>query len=292
MGPGRHCERVSRSHPRSRIRIQCVSAMQAARVPRTLLIAAHPDDETIGAAINISRTPGIQIVHVTEGSPPDLGDALAAGCSSREQYAAARRQEAERALALAAVPREAITNLGFGDQGVSFALEPLALRILALLEDIRPGIVMTHPYEGGHPDHDSIAFACHAAKKLYELKRPRLTFELIEFTSYYAESGGIKTYSFLPFKRQEVVRHRLNQTERTLKLSMLCEFKTQAKTLAPFMLPEVESFRRAPEYDFHRAPHAGRLFYENFDWGIDGAGWRDLARDAERSLFTLRERMA
>jgi LmbE family N-acetylglucosaminyl deacetylase len=54
--------------------------MQAAS-PRTLLIAAHPDDETVGAAILISQSPGIRVVHVTEGSPPDPADALAAGYS-------------------------------------------------------------------------------------------------------------------------------------------------------------------------------------------------------------------
>ena len=264
--------------------------MQAAS-PRTLLIAAHPDDETVGAGILISQTPGIQIIHVTEGLPPDPADALAAGYS-REGYAATCREEASRALALAGVPRDAITNLYFTDQRVSFELEYLTTRILALLEKFRPQIVLTHPYEGGHPDHDSIAFACHSAKKMYELDYPESAFDLVEFTSYHAESGGIKTYSFLPCKDYEEIRLCLGPAERALKLSMLQEFKTQQKTLAPFMLPEVEIFRPAPQYDFHRAPHSGRLFYEYFDWGLDGVTWRDLARDAERSLLSPRERVA
>jgi hypothetical protein len=42
-----------------------------------------------------------------------------------------------------------------------------------------------------------------------------------------------------------------------------------------------EKFRIAPSYDFRQPPHAGRLFYENFDWGIrSGAQWRALARAA------------
>lgn len=266
--------------------------MQAASAPRTLLIAAHPADETVGAAIRISRTPGIQIVHVTEGSPPDQSDAFAAGCSSREEYALARRQEAVRALALADVPRTAITNLYFTDQRLAFELEHLPVRILTLFEKFQPQTVLTHSYEGGHPDHDSIAFACHAAKKLYELDHPRSTLQLVEFTSYYAESGGIKTCSFLPSKGEKEIQHYLNSAERALKLNMLHEFTTQQKTLAPFLPPEVEVFRRAPVYDFHRAPHSGRLFYEYFDWGIDGATWRDLARDAERTLSHSRERVA
>ena len=108
--------------------------MQVASVPRTLLIAAHPDDETIGAAIRISRTPGIRIVHVTEGSPDNPADAIAAGFSTREAYAAARHQETLRALALANVPQDAVTNLHFTDQKIAFELESLTPRLHALCE--------------------------------------------------------------------------------------------------------------------------------------------------------------
>jgi LmbE family N-acetylglucosaminyl deacetylase len=259
--------------------------MQDVSVPRTLLIAAHPDDETIGAAIRISRTPGIRIVHVTEGSPANPGDALAAGFWSRESYAAARRQEAFRAVALANVPHDAVTNLCFIDQNVAFELESLTVRLLSLFEQLRPEIVLTHAYEGGHPDHDSVAFACHSAKRLFELEHPQSGFQLLEFTSYHADAGGIVTYEFLSSVNSEAFPHVLTAAERQLKISMLREFTTQQKTLEPFMQPEVELFRPAPGYDFRRAPHLGRLFYEYFDWGIDGATWRDLAQDAQRQLL-------
>lgn len=258
--------------------------MQAVSVPRTLLIAAHPDDETIGAAIRISHTPGIRIVHVTEGAPDNSADVLACGFSTPEAYAAARRQEVLRALALANVPHDAVTNLGFTDQKVAFELESLILRLLTLFEQFRPHIVLTHPYEGGHPDHDSIAFACHSAKKLYELEHPRSTFNLVEFTSYHADAGGITAYEFLPTPHRKEFSRVLTAAERQLKIAMLREFTTQRKTLEAFMQPEVEPFRTAPHYDFRRAPHLGRLFYEYFDWGVDGATWRDLAHDVQRHL--------
>jgi hypothetical protein len=63
-------------------------------------------------------------------------------------------------------------------------------------------------------------------------------------------------------------------------MHMLGEFRTQVKPLEPFMLANCERFRIAPEYDFLHPPLAGRLFYENFDWGVDGAEWRELARQA------------
>jgi hypothetical protein len=58
---------------------------------------------------------------------------------------------------------------------------------------------------------------------------------------------------------------------------MMKNFRTQERTLQPFTRPEVERFRVAPQYDFTRPPHEGRLWYENFNWGTDGATWRKMA---------------
>jgi len=266
--------------------------MQADSTPRTLVIAAHPDDETIGAAVRISCTKDIQIIHVTDGSPFDPADAISAGFTHPEAYAAARREEAVKALALAGVPKDAITNLGFVDQQVAYQLEELTLRILRIFDRLRPEVVLTHAYEGGHPDHDSIAFACHLAKKMRDEEGPGRKFELVEFTGYHAEGGGIMPYQFLPSRQALEHRYHLSEEQRDLKTRMLQEFKSQQKSLAPFMLPETEAFRDAPSYDFRRPPHEGRLFYEYFDWGIDGVRWRELAQDTERSLFAPVERAA
>ena len=55
-----------------------------------------------------------------------------------------------------------MSNLGIADQEAAFDLVPAA-RYLA--SRIRSGFshIVTHAYEGGHPDHDSAAFCVHAA---------------------------------------------------------------------------------------------------------------------------------
>ncbi len=135
-------------------------------LPRTLLIAAHPDDETIGAGALLRRRPNIKVIHVTDGSPLNASDALGAGFTTREEYAEARRKETVQALAQAGIREDAITNLQFTDQQLSFQLKEVTQRVLAVVRQFQPEVVLTHAYEGGHPDHDSVAFACHIARRL------------------------------------------------------------------------------------------------------------------------------
>lgn len=46
------------------------------------------------------------------------------------------------------------------------ALVPLARALAADLDALRPRRLVTHAYEGGHPDHDAAAFVARAALDL------------------------------------------------------------------------------------------------------------------------------
>ena len=238
--------------------------------PRVLLIAAHPDDETIGAGALLRRRPNIKVLHVTDGSPLNVVDAITAGFTTREEYAEARWKETAQALAESGVREDAITNLQFTDQQLAFHLKELSDTVLALVQQFQPEIVLTHAYEGGHPDHDSVAFACHLVHR-------DMSFCLCEFAGYHAGCGGMEIYTFLPSEQERQYTYRLNADERELKIAMLKKFTTQERTLQPFMRPELETFRVAPDYDFTRPPHESKLWYENFNWGTDGATWRKMA---------------
>ncbi len=88
---------------------------------------------------------------------------------------------------------------------------------------------------------------------------------------------------FLPAEDCETVTAPLSDEERRFKARLFECYHTQQGVLRAFALG-FERFRRAPVYDFTRPPHAGRLYYENFNWGMTGARWRALARRVGEEL--------
>lgn len=256
----------------------------AAPPPATLIVAAHPDDEAVGIGAHLPRLRQAIFAHVTDGAPRNGEDATAHGFASVRDYAAARRREVADALAAAEIDRPILRELGFADQTASLHLVELTQRLVKLLRELRPAVVVTHPYEGGHPDHDATAFAAHAAVALVargeECAPPA---QIIEMSSYHNGPGGIQTGCFLPADGIESVTIALSPAQRTLKRRIFDCFATQRDTLSYFGV-EHECFRPAPKYDFAQPPHAGQLFYENYSWGMSGQQFRMLARQAQHAL--------
>jgi N-acetylglucosamine malate deacetylase 2 len=250
---------------------------------RTLIVAAHPDDDVVGAGGQLIRLGANALVaHVTDGAPPDPGDARAAGFDSAGDYASERRDESLRALALANVPPSHCSSLGFGDQQTAFALAALVRAVAAAIDETSPDLVLTHAYEGGHPDHDATAFAVAWACRLVERRGEGVPI-LAEFTSYHHGPSGLETGRFLPPSTGEIDVP-LSEAVQAAKRSMLAMFTTQQRGLAQLTQTDHERFRIAPSYDFSMPPHDGRLYYERFSWGVDGLKWRALARAAAAEL--------
>jgi LmbE family N-acetylglucosaminyl deacetylase len=247
------------------------------------VIVAHPLDEVVGAGCLISKLVDVTILHVTDGAPCDMQDAQAAGFQERAEYAEARRQECISALAIANVPEERVVDLEVTAHCAPQCLAELTKKITTFLQQSGADIVVTHPYEGGHPDHDATAFATHAALRLMKengLKPP----VLFEMALHPGSDGIARVSEFLPGVKGETTTLLLDERARQLKQRMFDCFETQRESLQVSPVGP-EKFRQPAAYDFSAPPRFGKLHYENFDWAPTGDEWRSLACKALTDLF-------
>ena len=242
---------------------------------RVALLVAHPDDETIGASALLARFPSAHVIFLTDGAPRDTKLWPPDIRGSREDYADIRREEAEKALAHAGIAREQISWLGGVDQDVVLEIRSLAAKLKEHLHDYRPQVLITHPYEGGHPDHDSAALIARLAIAGLATAAP----DVCEMTSYHARDGQCVTGEFLNSNPSTEVLFDLTEADRASKRRMMNEYKSQRLVLDNFSIAG-EKLRIAPEYDFSQPPYEGKLWYECMGWAMTGARWRELAAAA------------
>jgi N-acetylglucosamine malate deacetylase 2 len=245
-----------------------------------LVVVAHPDDEVLGCGILLSRLRNIRVVHVTDGAPRNSADAKHAGFANRADYAQARREEAEAALALAGISRSSLSCLGVTDQDASLHLVDIVHALSPLIR--QADLVFTHAYEGGHSDHDAVAYAVHAACGLTEPARPP---ELIEMPFYYGDDEGRWVrQTFLPRAgaAPEWVDE-LTAEQREVKARMIAAHASQGDVLRSFSSIN-ERFRLAPHYDCSLRPHAGRLLYEQHGWNLTWSEWWARVTEANHVL--------
>ena len=253
----------------------------------TLLVVAHPDDEALGAGALLTRLTDASIVIVTDGAPTDGTAARAAGFDGNDAYRRARELETADALALIGRADVPVFRLGIPDQQAVTNIARIVPRLTEIMRAGKFRYVVTHPYEGGHPDHDATALAVHAA--CFLLREDGFDAPLpVEMTSYHLADGRMIYGGFLPATGAgSVETFALDTGEQDRKQRMLQCYRTQYRTLTEFPL-EAERFRAAPLYDFLEPPHPGPLAYETFMWRMDGAGWRRAAGRALNRLGLLK----
>lgn len=237
------------------------------------IVVAHPDDETIGIGGQLGRLDGVLIVHLTNGAPRPMSYGRTIGFTTRRAYAAARRAEFERAMAQGEVRASALW-FNVDDQELVFHLADTARRLAELFAERGIETVLTHPSEGGHPDHDAAALSVRAAATLLARAGGNPP-DIGEMAFYHAGPEGLVRQRFPADPAATELALTLDDAAWNRKCRMLAEFVTQRDVMADFD-SRIERLRRAPSYDF-TTPNRGVLSY-------DGEQWRYAARAALAEL--------
>jgi len=254
-----------------------------AAMPLAMVVVAHPDDETIALGARMGRFHEAHFVHITDGAPRNGEDSRSHGFSELGDYRQARAQELAQMFAMAGLYLVSRSSLNFPDQEASLNLAEITRQLVPHIEHHQPDVIFTHPYEGGHPDHDACTFAVHHAVELYRErggKRPLI----LEATFYNAGPKGFGSGKFLDAQgAMPKVRYELSPVERQRKHALIACFTTQQDTLKGFQ-DATEQYRIAPVYDFSSKPHEGEVLYERYPWGMKSDRFCKLAVEAEMRL--------
>jgi LmbE family N-acetylglucosaminyl deacetylase len=121
-----------------------------------LVLAPHPDDETLGCGATIMRKlatgASVRVVIATDGRHSPHPNKL-----SIDAFVRVREEEARRACAILGLSAEDITFLRFEDGRLADHRQLLRDRLLDLLETINPEEVFVSSITDNHPDHRALA---------------------------------------------------------------------------------------------------------------------------------------
>lgn len=227
---------------------------------RTLVIVAHPDDETITCGGLLQRMQDPSVVFATDGAPKDAY--FWGRFGSRERYAAIREGEAQAALKAVGVHQVEFlakqSEVPLVDQLLYRALPPAFAALSRIVERIKPKCVLTLAYEGGHPDHDSVSFLGAQLRRLFSIP-------IWEAPLYHRSPDARGVYQRFIEEHGEVIEYRVAGDELKAKQAMLACYKSQFDALPSFSV-ELERFRPQAPYDYSQRPHAGKLNYELWQW--------------------------
>ncbi len=223
---------------------------------RILLLIPHPDDEVVGccAAIGRARARGGQVcgLYLTTGVPAT--EVLWPWQRYRYPARLARRQyEAKRAAQLLD-----IEIAGWQDiptRRLKSHLRTSAAAIRRSIETTGAEILWTPAYEGGHQDHDTTNFLA---------SRFRSRLPVWEFSEYHYAGGRVHSHEFTKIKGTEVSID-LEPAEQRRKQELLKTYSSERGNLGYVGLRR-EVFRPLADYDYTRPPHAGKLFYQRYEW--------------------------
>jgi LmbE family N-acetylglucosaminyl deacetylase len=223
---------------------------------RILVLAPHPDDEVVGAAVAARRAiaGGAEVfaLYLTTGVP------AAAALWSWQRAGHGARVRRRREEALEAAGRIGLKPAGFLDwpsRSLKSHLAEAEAAIAGAISEHGIAALWTPAFEGAHQDHDTANFL--AARFAGGLP-------VLEFAEYNYAGGRVRSGEFPPGGESAGVLE-LTPEEVSWKRRLLACYASERGNLA-HIRPASESFRPLPAHDYAKSPHPGRLFWERYHW--------------------------
>ena len=153
---------------------------------RVLLVAPHPDDETLAAGGLLQRArsvhAAVRVVFVTDGENNPWAQRATErrwriGPGDRERWGGRRRGEALAALRCLGLEDRHVAFLGFPDQGITRLLlagdDDLTEALAREIERFRPTVLVAPALQDLHPDHSALAVLLRVAFERLDSRLPR-----------------------------------------------------------------------------------------------------------------------
>ncbi len=248
-------------------------------VTRLVVVAPHPDDETLGAGGLIAECArndiAVEVIVVTDGS---------ASHPDRDSLADTRSNELRRAVALLA-PNASVVFLGTADGQVREQRISVRESLSAMLEGFGAETLVAAPWRGdGHRDHRVVGEAC------AELAASN-DFTLIEYPIWMWH-WATPDHEEVPWNR--IARVNLSARSVAVKRAALTQFESQlGDVITPSFL---EHFDRSSEFFMtnDQKPLGETYFADLYErhpdpWGFDSR-WYEKRKRAVTMAALPRER--
>jgi LmbE family N-acetylglucosaminyl deacetylase len=122
---------------------------------RTLVLAPHPDDETVGCGATLARKcaegSAVHVCVVTDGSKSQRSDRLGA-----RELAIRREREARRACEVLGIDERNLRFLAREDSSLAASDDRLVEGLASMIDDLRPRELLVPCGIDVHPDHRAV----------------------------------------------------------------------------------------------------------------------------------------
>jgi LmbE family N-acetylglucosaminyl deacetylase len=211
-----------------------------------MYVLAHEDDEIdVAAKIATDLREGKRVyaVWVTKGDKG--GDP------------ATREKEARAAMDFVGLRSEYLIFMGYPDQESYRHIGQIVRDLTEIATKIKPAEIMSHAYEGGNIDHDTVSFTSTMVAKKLGIKH----FDFPDTSMY---QGKINVWKFLPDQNTPVLYTKLDKELFNMKMKLIHMYPSQASGLNAYELltdkkqlrEYGEPYRVAPDYDYTKPPSA------------------------------------